>query len=63
MENHAPEKGTTKDRPLVTSSKVTAKASPNLKKVEYKATAGLTEEEILSRNVIGEIKKDEEEKE
>ena len=54
-------RGTSKNKPLVTFSKVDAKASPNLKRVEYKATAGLTEQEILDRNVIGEIKEEDKE--
>lgn len=61
MEKNTQRTGATKNKPLVAQSDVTAKASPSLKKVEYKATAGLSEQEILDRNVIGEIKEEEEE--
>jgi hypothetical protein len=37
-------------------AQIVAKESPDFTKVQHKATAGLTEAEILLRNTIGEIK-------
>ena len=63
MGKNKEEAGTSKNQPLVTSSNLTAKAAPALKRVDYKATAGLSEQEILDRNVIGEIKEEKEDEE
>jgi len=52
--------GTSKDSPLQMSASLTAMAAPNADKISYKSVAGLSEEELIRRNVIASIDVDEE---
>lgn len=54
------EQGTSKDSPLQMSASVVAMAAPNINKVSFKSVAGLSEEELIQRNVIADLNEDEE---
>lgn len=41
---------------ITVKAQVAVKESKELNNIQYKATAGLTEEEILKRNTIGELR-------
>lgn len=44
--------GTSKDTPLQLNASIKAKASPDMDEVSFKSVAGLSEEELLKRNII-----------
>lgn len=64
MEKTEERKVGSKDTPLVIPSKVIARKAPDFKEVAPKAVAGLSEEELIERNAIGDTEeKEDEEKE
>ena len=44
--------GTSKDTPLQLNASIEAKASPEMNEISFKSVAGLSEEELLKRNII-----------
>lgn len=41
-----------KNKIVSVSTEITAKASPNLEEIAYKAVAGLSEQDLIERNTI-----------
>jgi len=48
------------EKKIVVKSSVTVKKSPDLRKVQRKAVAGLSEAELIERNTIGEYEEGQE---
>jgi hypothetical protein len=53
------DQGTSKDTALQLNASIEAKASPDINNISYKSVAGLTEEELLKRNIIATLGKEE----
>lgn len=52
-----------KETEIIVKPDITAKASPDMKQLKPRAVAGVSKEELIERNVVGEYKEDDEESE